>query len=172
MTYKTVVEDDVEAADFGELPAFVQGYITCAFWLADPNPQSGEFHLDQELYEECDNALKQKLVTEPHNWMKEHYQLICEAYTSIPTKGTPYSSGPNEGITSEQLEQAGHDLYLTRNGHGSGFWDRGEHPAFAALTKAAKAIGEQELWFACTNSECKGDGDCEDCESGNGEYVI
>jgi len=42
-------------------------------------------------------------------------------------------------------ELGGHDLWLTRNGHGCGFWDRhdclpeaaGEH-----LTKAAKKMGE------------------------------
>jgi hypothetical protein len=29
-------------------------------------------------------------------------------------------------ISSENLEQAGHDLWLTRCGHGSGFWNRGD----------------------------------------------
>jgi hypothetical protein len=28
-------------------------------------------------------------------------------------------------ITRENLDQAGHDLWLTRCGHGTGFWDRG-----------------------------------------------
>ena len=28
------------------------------------------------------------------------------------------------GFTAEQLEQCGHDLWLTRQGHGAGFWAR------------------------------------------------
>jgi len=46
------------------------------------------------------------------------------------------------------LQEVGHDLWLTRNGHGSGFWDRGlgqtgEH--LTVLTKAA--FGEQTLYI-------------------------
>jgi len=34
--------------------------------------------------------------------------------------------------------QHGHDFWLTRNGHGAGFWDRGYGTKGALLTKAAK----------------------------------
>jgi len=43
------------------------------------------------------------------------------------------------------LEQAGIDLWLTRNGHGAGFWDRGLHDIGDDLTDKAKAMGEQWL---------------------------
>lgn len=40
-------------------------------------------------------------------------------------------------------EQAGHDFWLTRNGHGTGFWDRGlPDPYGELLTNAAKDYGE------------------------------
>ena len=40
-------------------------------------------------------------------------------------------------------EQAGIDFWLTRNGHGAGFWDRTEHPAelMTALTDLAESFG-------------------------------
>ena len=43
--------------------------------------------------------------------------------------------------------QAGHDFWLTRNGHGAGFWD-GDwcEPAATALTEAAHAAGSCELY--------------------------
>lgn len=42
--------------------------------------------------------------------------------------------------------QAGHDFWLTRNGHGAGFWDGDwEEPAASILDEAAKAYGEQYL---------------------------
>ena len=37
--------------------------------------------------------------------------------------------------------QAGHDFWLTRNGHGAGFWDRGKKDG-DALTKIAEKFGE------------------------------
>jgi hypothetical protein len=43
--------------------------------------------------------------------------------------------------------QAGHDLWLTRNGHGCGFWDGDwEEPAATKLDEAAKAMGEVNLY--------------------------
>ena len=60
--------------------------------------------------------------------------------------------GVNEALDNDNLvfrtewsfaEQAGHDLWLTRNGHGCGFWDGDwKEPAATLLTAAAKSLGE------------------------------
>jgi hypothetical protein len=43
-------------------------------------------------------------------------------------------------------ERAGHDVWLTRNGHGCGFWDGDwSEPAATRLTKASKKFGEFNL---------------------------
>lgn len=39
-------------------------------------------------------------------------------------------------------ERAGHDFWLTRNGHGAGFWDGDWPEAGDRLTAASKAFGE------------------------------
>lgn len=41
--------------------------------------------------------------------------------------------------------QIGHDFWLTRNGHGTGFWDRGLGERGDRLTEAAE-VGEVNLW--------------------------
>lgn len=43
--------------------------------------------------------------------------------------------------------QAGHDFWLTRNGHGAGFWD-GDYPEEAGkrLTEASKRFGSFDLY--------------------------
>lgn len=42
---------------------------------------------------------------------------------------------------------AAHDFWLTRNGHGAGFWDGDwEQAAGEALTKASKAFGECHVY--------------------------
>jgi len=44
-------------------------------------------------------------------------------------------------------EQAGHDFWLTRNGHGAGFWDGDwPEPAATRLTKASKRYGQVDLY--------------------------
>lgn len=47
-------------------------------------------------------------------------------------------------------EQAGHDLWLTRNGHGAGFWDRariyGTHDA-SELTRLAEVLGPHDAEY-------------------------
>lgn len=43
-------------------------------------------------------------------------------------------------------EQIGHDLWLTRNGHGSGFWDRGLGELGKTLSAAAQRMGSANLY--------------------------
>lgn len=40
-------------------------------------------------------------------------------------------------------EQVGHDLWLTRNGHGAGFWDRGLGEIGDQLSEIARAMGSK-----------------------------
>lgn len=49
-------------------------------------------------------------------------------------------------IIMDDVEQAGHDFVLTRNGHGAGFWDRGYGGAGDELTKWAKTFGEMHAY--------------------------
>lgn len=47
--------------------------------------------------------------------------------------------------------QIGPDLWLTRNGHGAGFWDRGLGDAGDTLTEAAHVMGEFSLYVGDDN---------------------
>ena len=53
--------------------------------------------------------------------------------------------------TGSSAEQTGHDFWLTRNGHGAGFWDRGYGKAGDDLTDAAKVYGEVYLYAGDDN---------------------
>jgi hypothetical protein len=54
------------------------------------------------------------------------------------------SYDPNQGTV---WEYAGHDFWLTRNGHGAGFWDRGLGELGDRLTAACKPYGEIYLYI-------------------------
>lgn len=47
----------------------------------------------------------------------------------------------------EDFDQLGHDFWLTRNGHGAGFWDGDwPEPLASELTKLSKAFGELNVY--------------------------
>ena len=51
----------------------------------------------------------------------------------------------NGDITFE-TDHPGHDFWLTRNGHGAGFWD-GDYPVHGdALTESSRAYGSVDLY--------------------------
>ncbi len=57
--------------------------------------------------------------------------------------------------TAEEL--GGHDFWLTRNGHGCGFWDRGDclpEEAGERLTDASKVYGEVYLYISNSGEIC------------------
>jgi hypothetical protein len=64
----------------------------------------------------------------------------CKAFQE--ENATRLAAYPTGGIYSRE-ELAGHDLWLTRNEHGVGFWDREYLPQWArdALTESANRLG-------------------------------
>lgn len=95
--------------------------------------------------------------------------IECALWSSTDDNDKAFGAGdgPNEredmshGLTWEDLDdnrgyleragdasQNGHDFWLTRNGHGAGFWDRGYDPDVDKhLTQAAHAFGEVYLYL-------------------------
>lgn len=51
----------------------------------------------------------------------------------------------------------GHDFALARQGHGAGFWDRGEGERGEALTEIAKSFGELHLWYDAESNTVMGE---------------
>jgi len=109
------------------LNSVLPSYIECALWSSMDD--SGE-PLDSGEYTLSDKAREQ---------MREDCQNFI-AYCE------------EEGIDSDAWsdEQFGHDFWLTRNGHGTGFWDRGL-PNGDKLTAAAKTFGSCDLYVGDDN---------------------
>lgn len=73
--------------------------------------------------------------------------------------GLLYSTDP--GISTEVAHylkrygepQFGHDVWLTRCGHGTGFWDRGldTRRGYPLLTAMAAAYGDENVWIDYDN---------------------
>ena len=60
--------------------------------------------------------------------------------------------------------QLGHDFALTRDGHGTGFWDRGLGERGERLSEVAKTFGSIEAYLV--ENECEEGSDCYDMDKG------
>lgn len=99
------------------------GYIE-ALYFTDTGPDSG-----------IDSWADLAPDVEGHAWR------ACEDFLSRLDPDT--LSRLLGAVEARQIDllQIGHDLWLTRNGHGAGFWDRGLGQLGDSLTTAAKSIG-------------------------------
>ena len=59
-----------------------------------------------------------------------------------------FQADNEQALTESELsdEQAGHDFWLNRNGHGAGFWDRGLGRVGETLSAASRACGSFDLY--------------------------
>lgn len=112
-----------------ELDPFLCGYLTAAFFTNDDDAPSGEYtNTDRP------DAMMEKLSPEALELAKKD----CAQFTVIAAHYLCDAGDPS---------QNGHDFWLTRNGHGAGFWDRGYHDATAEiLSKESESFGETDLY--------------------------
>lgn len=72
--------------------------------------------------------------------------IAPETLASILNDCKAFQEAHADDIGSE-LEQAGHDFWLTRNGHGTGFWDGNwEDEIGQRLTEASDVYGSVDLY--------------------------
>ena len=114
--------------------SFLDGYIACALWSSnDESDESGGQPFDAN-YDRGDiaPATLAAMESECETFRRENAALLSAAYE----KG--YSEA-----------WAGHDFWLTRNGHGAGFWGRDELSGTLgeALSEAARRSGQRDLYL-------------------------
>jgi hypothetical protein len=103
---------------------FVDAYITAALWSSmDDNGDP----LDDGNYE-LSSETRDLMTAEASAFFQAHRDLIDQ---------TPEGYG---------YENAGHDLWLTRCGHGAGFWDGDAGDVGDELSELAKALGDQHIY--------------------------
>lgn len=113
---------------------FIRAYIECALWSStDQSDDSGGDPLDKNYGpQDIDNVDREKIRRDCLAFILDCRQFILAG--PLNPKADPW-------------EQAGHDFWLTRNGHGAGFSD-GDWPKEAGerMTKAAEVFGKCEIY--------------------------
>jgi hypothetical protein len=74
------------------------------------------------------------------------YDLPAETLARMDADCAKFQAD-NFELIADDLSRAGHDFWLTRNGHGAGFWD-GDWPEHGnTLTAASAEFGECDLYI-------------------------
>ena len=118
------------------LDEFTTAYILAALWTFDDDAPSGEYETSgrfQILFPKIDQQTVLKMAEDCATFQKENREILAAFQ--------PCDS------------QNGHDFWLTRNHHGSGFWDRDQNSEDKfkqladLLTQASNAFGEFNLYY-------------------------
>lgn len=127
-----------------KLDDFTRAYVECALWSSTDNSSCEEARegqgepLDKDhSIDDIEPGTMAELVADCAEFQKRHADLLAVAYDLYRRR---------EDYTPQS--RAGHDFWLTRNGHGCGFWDRQELETDGIgdkLTEAAEAFGEYTL---------------------------
>ena len=110
------------------LKEVLEEYMECAEWSSTHTPDP-----DHDI----NNVIPMDSV-ENDGWSED-------AIASSSVDITGFLSLCEKDLEGMEPSQIGHDFWLTRNGHGAGFWDRGLGERGMRLTRASKVFGEARL---------------------------
>lgn len=114
----------VPGPETAALDDFAKAYITGALWASsddDGNPLENEELAPETAWQ---------MVADCQDFQAAQAEDLARFYES-----------------GHDVEQAGHDFWLTRNGHGAGFWDRGAGDVGRRLSDACKPYGSVDLYM-------------------------
>lgn len=121
--WRTVAADEY-------LDEMVAAYVECALWAG----------LDWSGMAEGDDN------PEPLDAAHDADDLAPATLKEIREECRQFIVSEARDLAEIDASQAGHDLYLTRNRHGAGFWDRGLGERGDRLAAAARVWGTSELY--------------------------
>ncbi len=121
--------------------AVLDGYIEAALWSSnDESDESGGEPLDRN-YSPSDVA-----TSSVRSMRRDIIKFLRANKAAVSAYVTHREYNRNEGSIWHYL---GHDLWLDRNGYGTGFWDRdydGHDEIGEKLHEAAKKLGSSDLY--------------------------
>ncbi len=113
-----------------KLDSFTYHYAICALWSSndESDPETGGDPLDDnyDLHDISKECLKE-MKADCEDFQVNNKELLEQYYMEFSS------------------EYAGHDFWLTRNGHGAGFWDR-DIDVGDKLSDACKPYGTVDLY--------------------------
>lgn len=119
-----------------KLESMVRGYAATALWSSNDTVDGEDVNLDDGRdSSDISKVVMDKMIEDCHEFLKKTITMIEDEDLRRMPEGDIYSS-------------AGHDFWLTRCGHGAGFWD-GDWPKYGdKLTEISEAFGNIDLYIS------------------------
>ena len=124
-----------------KLDIFTESYITTALWAeTDNSDESGGEPLEHN-YDVTDIAPEamESIIADCTKFQEQAADLLDAASTAGDYPVSPDSLNVDD--------QAGHDFWLTRNGHGAGFWDGDWPTSGIELTRLSHTFGPAYIYI-------------------------
>ena len=127
---------------------FIRAYVNCALWSTVNEKVYEETGIDEHLgtqyfYEDLTEKTLQDIKEDCTSFLRER-NVARVIYECCLNEGKTLA----DGYSYNAFELAGHDFWLTRNGHGTGFWDYGRwaQPFDKYLDAIATSYGTSDLY--------------------------
>lgn len=114
--------------DMSNFDEFLNGYLVCALWSSVSWETEQPLDDDYSI-EDISPETMAEMKSDCKDFVKSNIELLAELNPS----------------------QCGHDFWLTRNGHGAGFWDRGYGELGEVLSTQSKIYGSVDLYVGDDN---------------------
>jgi hypothetical protein len=120
-----------------DLDEMVTAYVAASLWagLAE-YPESEYASMDPNAH----------YNPEPLDDFFSPADISADDLATITRECQDFAEANAADLADMDAGQVGHDFYLTRNGHGAGFWDRGLGELGDRLTRACEPYGESALY--------------------------
>lgn len=174
---KTLVRENEKFREMHiETKDIMKGYIDAVLWTEEDNLKSQQEHDeesgkgryayddeyddvdDDEEETELDRLIRMQNTFKTKNidvFTKEHIgaDSLIQAYLDIKKfLDTASEDAIREAIETNGEERLGHDIWLTRNGHGAGFFDHTYDPENEnSLIAAAQGLGYVDIYIDDNN---------------------
>jgi hypothetical protein len=115
-----------------DINKFLEGYIDAALWsTTDSRDEEGNdtYNLDDEFSDVSDKC-RAAMLSDCEDFVNANRELL-EAFKEMTGRDDDY---------------LGHDFWLNREGHGTGFWDRGAGEVGDKLSDACEPYGSFYLY--------------------------
>jgi hypothetical protein len=137
----------MDAADIDEM---VHQYAGTALWSTTDttcqiDPDGSCDSSQRPVEEHCDAC---KYGGEPLDALYTVDDIAPETMAQFREDCAAFYETCADDLTDMEAGQAGHDFWLTRNGHGAGFWDRGLGERGERLSEIARPYGSVNLYVS------------------------
>ena len=117
----------------GQTTSFVNAYIECALWSS--TGPSDEPLDDTYSAEDFTDTARQAMQDDCESFLKECGPVFIR-----------HAIANDRDVASINYTQHGHDFWLTRNGHGAGYWDRGYGALGDDMTSISEPYGSCDIY--------------------------